>query len=191
MNSQCYTYVNSSCTVGDFYFVTWGIFAVVLFFTSVLDVTLSQLTAPPPHPHWGKQCSLFKHNKTPSLNHFLSCFTVLVYINRLVYFLSFGTQGADLHCTIRCSERENTGQWSKPVEMMTYPIFISKLVLFYCLDSSARGHVCMWCGGEGHQLSTCLEEAKEEPVHAALYECLHNEGWVILMHSDAHCQLSL
>lgn len=56
-------------------------------------------------------CSPFKYDKGASLNHFINRFTVLGYVNRLLFSVC-GPQGADLYCTIRCPERENTGQWS-------------------------------------------------------------------------------
>ena len=54
----------------------------------------------------------------------------------------------------------------------------------YCRCYSARRHVRVWCGGERHQLSTCLEEVEEEPVYTPFYECLHYERW------DAHISCS-
>lgn len=50
-------------------------------------------------------------------------------------------------------------------------------MLLHCFLSAAWRHVCVWPWGTGHQHSSCMQEAKEEPVHAVVHECIHDEGW--------------
>lgn len=53
----------------------------------------------------------------------------------------------------------------------------SSIMQQHCCLSAARGHVCVRHWGAGHQHSSCMQETKEKPVHAALHECIHHEGW--------------
>lgn len=101
--------------------LTWGTFGILhflhllFFFLIFLDITIE------PHSHiflcnskvppLRITCSPFKYDKGASLNHFIKRFPVLGCINRLLFSVC-RPQRAHLHCTVRCPERANTGQWS-------------------------------------------------------------------------------